>query len=738
MPDKVTLVSPQGQVTDVDASQADAWLARGFRPQANTERAEAVATEQRRSEVSPVDTAIFGGLRGATLGGSDVALRAIGGQGVARKLTDIEEAHPIVGTVTNLAGALAIGGAVGKLGSAVSGLAGGGIVGGLAGGVAEGSVYGLGNAASQLAMSEDPLTAEHIASAISSNVLLGGGIGGIAGAGAKLFERGLQIAGDKLASAGAARAAVDGLPEELQGLDDAGLKQAHATAKAEHALDIKAEKASLDEIRANQRAEMANRVQELHENLATDRPIFHALSDNEELNPALKDIDGVSDARVRLAKSYKSMRAALDSPLSIERDPTSLIRPLEQRQVALEALQGKLPEMHAALAGDARANVLEHVDAALAETKDQIAAIRYLKESPVSSGRLTQLLAGDSPKMEAIAAAREALKQAPELGLVGKAAKGAAFGGATALAHMIPGVGIAAPFVGKAVSDAVERLFQRGAAVVGKVGEKASGAAQKFLAATKTLEPYVAPAATKVLSAVRFGASKADATEGDLVAHFRARTAELYSQTMRLPDGTTVMRPEARAAMAAKFDPIRQVNPILADKIETTKARGIAYLASIAPKKPEAPGLQIGPDNSRPSDMKIREWARAVRAVEHPESVEERLARGLCTPEEANCYRTVYPERFAALQREIFMAAPTLDKTLPMSKKVALSIFTGIPVTPAMEPNVIAVLQSTFDVEPGTAGGTQAPGPRPNFGALGSLKDIDKPTPAQQRAQGER
>ncbi len=231
---------------------------------------------------------------------------------------------------------------------------------------------------------------------------------------------------------------------------------------------------------------------------------------------------------------------------------------------------------------------------------------------------------------------------------------------------------------------------------------------------------------------MRFGASKSQPAE-DLGPLFQQRTSELYQQTMRAPDGTTVMRPEARAAMAAKLDPIRQVNPILADKIETVQARKVAYLASVAPQKPEAPALQIGPDTWRPSDMEIRAWARVVRALEDPKSVEQRLARGIVTPEEAQAYRAVYPERFAALQREIFAAAPTLDKTLPMPKKVALSIFTGIPVAPAMQPNVLAVLQATFDVEPGSAGGTQAPRPQPNFGAMGSLRDTDKPTPAQAR-----
>lgn len=743
MPPTVNMVDIDGTIRAVPESEVQYNLDRGWRAATADEQAARISAEVNEETYGGTAGQIVAGAagvaRGFTGGLSDVAVSALGGK---RTLQKLKEHSPLASTVGEVGGSLLPSSVVGRVATGAGKLTGGLIKGagtlaevGSAGArfAGEGVVYGLGGGVSELALSDDPLTAEHVASVLSSNALLGGAVGGVAGAGTKLFERGLQIAGDKFVAATKTRTVLDTLPEDLRGLDDAGLKDAYAAAKAEHAADVAAERKSLEGIRANQRAEMAGRVKDLHENLATDRPIFSALSKGEDLEPALKSIEGVSDARVQLAKSYKSMRASFDSPLSVERDPMSLIRPLEQRQAALETLQTKLPEMQAALAGDSRQAVLSHVDTALAETKEQIATIRALKEQPLTGSRLTALESGPSTRMQAIDAAREAMKVAPELGMVGKAVKGAAFGGGTALAHMIPGVGFAAPFVGKAVSDAVERLFTRAAGTVGKVESKAASAAQMFLSSAKSLPKYAAPTATKVLSAVRFGASKAEATDSSLAGLYRQRTSELYQQTMRLPDGTTVMRPEARAAMAAKLDPIRQVNPLLADKIETVRARATAYLASVAPKKPDPAGLQIGPDNSHPSDLAMRAWARAVRAVEDPGGVEERLARGILTPDEAKAYRAVYPERFAALQREILAAAPTLSRTLSMQKKIALSIFTGIPVTPSMRPEVVQMLQRTFAVEPGTTGGTQAPAPQPNFTRFGSLKDMDKPTRSQER-----
>jgi hypothetical protein len=748
--------TPTGETVNIDDANVDAAVSQGFRPVSVAEQVATAADQAQHPDsgvLGTVNAALTSGLATATGGASDVALRALLNKEQTQRLIDDRARHPIASIAGGIAGgALGIAAGVGPASWAQGAGAataealgeGAGFLGQLAartaGGIVEGAGFGAQNAVSELALSNDPLTAEHVASALSSNVLFGGAVGGVAGAGSKLFERGLQIAGDKLAAASAARETMTSLPEDLRGLDDAGLKAARVEASAAHDADIAAEKQSLEQLRVNQRAELANQVKDLHENLATERPIFQALSSGGELEPALKGIDGVSDARVQLAKSYERLRSALDSPISVQRDPFPLIRPLEQRQAALEALQEKLPEMHAALAGDARASVLEHVDAALDETKQQVAAIRSIsgrEQLPLSSGRLTMLEAGPSARMQAIDAARDALKTGGELGMIDKAASGAAFAGGTALAHMIPGVGLAAPFVGKAAANAVETLFKRGASTIGAVEGKAAAAAGRFLGAARSLEPYVAPTATKVLSTVRFGpSSKEQPADDDLAALHRARTGELYQQTMQLPDGTTAMRPEARKAMAAKLDPIRQVNPPLADKIETFQARKVAYLAQVAPKLPDLPALQIGPDTSRAPDMKIREWGRAVRAAEDPESVEERLARGVCTPEEAQAYRACHPERFAALQKEIFQRTPLLEKTLPMQKKVALSIFTGIPVTPAMQPNVLSVLQATFDVEPGSEGGTQAPRPQAAFGKFGSLKDVDKPTPAQARAGG--
>jgi len=242
--------------------------------------------------------------------------------------------------------------------------------------------------------------------------------------------------------------------------------------------------------------------------------------------------------------------------------------------------------------------------------------------------------------------------------------------------------------------------------------------------------------ASKVLGAVRYAPereNRSDPVQGKptLVASFKARSEEIRSQTAFAPDGSTVMRPQARQAMAAQLAPIRAANPIMADRMETLAARRLEFLASKLPRRADLGTLQTGPDRYQPSDLEMRAFARYAAGVEDPGGIEERLAAGQITPEDAEVMRQVYPERLAEITRQIVEQLPTLRQTLPYPRRLALSILTGVAVDASMHPRVLAVLQSQYVSEEGTEGGTQAPRAQAQFG---SVKSTDKATPAQERA----
>lgn len=748
----IDLVSPEGKTGTFPIDQAAGLLAAHFRPETADEHSARVGQESAEANIGGVESFGQGVGRGVSLGATDAAQAALGGGSYLRAA---ESAHPTLSTLGNLTGAAA--GAlmgnegalaaspaafVGRAGRAVAELGEGAgalraIGGAAAGGAVEGGLYGAGNAVSQLAMSADPIDAEHMASAFSSNMLLGAGLGGITGGVFKAGERALTRAGAALTDVAGARGALAGVPEDLAGLDDAGLRDAGDAAAVARKGEVAAERQSLEDLRVPQREELATQIKELHTDLTGEgsRPISKALQGTD-----VEAIEGIKSIRADLADSFYGVRAAAKGTTALAENPTLALKKLQLRADALTALEPKIPELLGVLGTDVRGAGLEHVSDVLAETQNQIRAIKQLdtKFSPIGGTRLTELENSLSPRQQAIEAARDALKNAPEAGILQKSAQAAAFGGVTAVAHAIPGVGVAAPFLGAGASKIVGRLFEHMAGAKAAIAGKTAETASTFLDAARKVVPVAPMVATKILGTVRFAPPQGKEEPKDLPGLFAARSAEIRSQTTMAPDGSVQMRPEARAALSKRLDPIAAVSPRLADGIETVKARGITYISSKIPREPDIGGIQIGPSKWQPSDLDMRSWARVVSAVEDPAGVEERLVHGTLTPEDAEAYRTVYPQRYAQLQQTLMAAAPGLTKSLPYARQLTWSIFAGIPIAASMEPNIRNVLQASFTRRPpdttASIPGMSPPKIEPSFGSLGSVKkSIEQPTPTQQR-----
>jgi hypothetical protein len=195
------------------------------------------------------------------------------------------------------------------------------------------------------------------------------------------------------------------------------------------------------------------------------------------------------------------------------------------------------------------------------------------------------------------------------------------------------------------------------------------------------------------------------------------------------------MRSAVRRALADKLRPIAAIDPLMADRLETKIANRIEYLSGIIPRRPDIGGVQAGPDNWHPSDMAMRSWARSAAAAEDPYGVLERAITGTLTPEDAEVMRAVHPEILGDFVNQVMSKLPELRQTLPYHRKLSLSILTGVPVDPAMDPKVLRVLQRQFPDEVGSAGGTQAPKAQPSFGSMKATAN-QMSSPAQQRSQG--
>lgn len=720
-PKTINLVDDTGTERSVPEADAGYYLKRGWTQQTAEGHAQGLADK--------VEADIYGGAAGTVIAGAAAGARGltggasdalIAGMGGGETLAKLRRQNEVVSTVGEIAGGLSsagFGGLATKAGARVAGTGGGALRqiarAGVSGAV-EGGIQGVGAGVTELALSDKPLDIEHIASTLGSNMLYGGIAGGVAGAATKGIERGLTRAKAALDDVAARPLGTLGdIPEDLAQLDRKGLRAAE---KAEHE--------AIEAGRVTHRAELADEIKVFRQEQKANK-LFLATKDAEDAE--------VRSLAARSAKADKQIRNLIDNPKRLAEKPELAKAALQQQESALEDLVTKHGEgLRAKFATDAtgdRLKALDYAATALERNRSLQAKIADITAKP------------SSPRLQAIADATDALSAPkPQGGMVGDLLGGSVFGHVAGAFSGLPVVG---PMLGAKAAKAVSGLFANG----GKLGSAATEAAARgskavgaFLDVTRKVSPAAPVLATKVLGAVRYSAQeerkpKRDAgkpaKEPSLAASYKARAAEVREAVEPSPDGSGAVRarPAVRQQIAKQLSPLAAHDPVLADRLETIAARRVEFLASKLPRKPDAFGMQVGPDKWQPSDMEMRTWARYVAAVEDPGGVVERLADGSVTPEDAETMRTVYPEMYADIQQQILQQLPTLRATLPYQRRLAFSVFSGVPVDPTLDPNVLSRLQSSFAMEEGTEQGTQAPRAQPAFGSVSK----PEPTAAQQR-----
>jgi hypothetical protein len=752
-PGHIVLLDPDGNPHEVPHESAASALSSGWRVQTDRDVANRLAAEGDEEDYGGVGGTIAatgaGLARMVTLGASDAVIDAAGG---GEELRNLREQNPTASLVGEFAGAFVPGGLAARAGKvaaearvAAEGASLGTRVGAAAAGTAfEGAALGAGAGVSELALSDDPLTVERVASVLSSNMLFGAATGGVLGAGSKLVETGLLKAKSALEARKTAAAASAKVSDDLVGLDAKQLRAAR-----------EAELVAIEASRAPQRVQLA-------EDLAT----FRKELKDQKLWLATK---GAEEREIREAgrislKADRELDRALNNPKALADNPKRALAALQQQEHALEQIaknadiiRAKVSQQRSAfddVAGlksmGAEADALAAAERAAisAPGKTRMAALDgvapALERNRALQARIGEL-AGDpvSARLKAIDDAKDALvtgaaapKSLPEQLL-----QGGVFSAATGLASPL---GPLAPIVGAAAAKAATGgIFGKLAKAGDDVAARTQAAVTKFLDVGARGAKAAPVLATKTLAAVRYAPGDEKARKKGpsgqlptLATSFRARSAEIRSQTAYGPDGRAVLRPEARTKMGEQLGAIRAVSPLLADRIETIAARRLEFLANELPRRPDLGVIPTGPDKWQPSDLAMRRFARMAAAVEDPAGIAERLVDGTVTSEDAKVMREVYPEQLADLQQRVITELPMLRKQLPYERRIALSILTGLPVDPAMNPRILKVLQGHFPAEDGSDGDVGPPTAKPQFGSVRS--DAGSAiTPAQSRAQGE-
>ena len=733
----VVMRDPDGNAVEVTPEQVDLFARRGYILE-SSEQAEKRFDEQYRQEAhggyEDKVTALRAGLgSGVTAGLSDLVPKS---EALKEKIKANEGYHT-AGQVAGAVGSILVpgaqGAAAGRIGKVLSkspaaaierlaeragARAGGGIKGAAARGVTEGALHGAGSGITELSLSDDPVTLERAISTISSNALLGGGIGAAGGVFAKAAGKGLKRATEALEARRAAPSTGTQVVDDLA---------AYAKAREGAFLVAKGERKAV------------------------------------------------------LSKQARRIRDALDAPETLAKRPQQLAATLEKETKVLREIleEGQEETLQKLVANDRK--VEAEVSAILAKAKPDAKSVKLPKKLaaeyrdmlglPGRGGMNLQVEKARDfvQRLEAgemVAARREALDAVPDMleqnlaireaidesmkkkgALDGLAQQAATSYGVAAVTGLLPGGMLGAagamiaprivPRLTQKLDDLVTKRLARAGA---EAADRTSLAVARVLSAGEKTRRAAAPAstlgATKILQSVSYSPelpasqTRQYAPTGDkLTQAFRNREQEILSQVQAVAPGEYRMRPAARQEVSARLAGARAVDPVLADRIETLVARRVEYLASKMPRRPDHVAMTVGPDRWRPSDMQMRQFARHVQAVEDPNSVIERAADGKVTMADVEALREVYPEQLRDLQRQIVEQLPQVRESLPYEKRLAISILTGVPVVPATDPRILRVLQAQYATEPGTDGGAHAPQAKPQFGSV-SRQAL---TPAQER-----
>ncbi len=731
MPPTINMVDPaSGETFAVDPADVAARAQDGWGTESAAGAAGRLTSERLEDEYGgasgKVAAGLAAGLRGMSGGLSDFAIRGLGEE---EDLRHLREVNPGISTVGEIAGA--VGGAVlsgggslaaytpagaiarlgTRLGTAAEGAGVATRIGRtVVGAGVEGGLSNVGSTISDLALSEDPLTIERAASEVGSSFLSGVGIGGGTGLAFKGLEHGLRRAKGLLDKAATIGGRADDIAADLSALDRPALRVAR-----------EAEDAALEATRVGQRADLAGEIGAFRKDVG-DQKLFLATKGIKE--------DGIGKLGKRTLNADREIDRLLDNPKMLAEKPHMAKAALQKQAAALEEILTKRETLVAKYAGDETATRMASLDAipaALERNRGLQAKIAELVAKPASA-RLT-----------AIQAADDALIGGTQKAGVGEQIlQGAVFSAATGAASQIPGVdaipGASAILGAFAARKASALLSGRLAKTAAAQAQRTSQAVDRLLDVTRKVAPIAPVIATKVLAAVAYAPQKPKKDKAapkttTLASLYRERADEIRSQVAPGPGGAPVMRHEARMQMSERLRPLAAMNPILADRMETLAARRLEFLASKLPKRPDLGGINTGPDRWQPSDMEMRTFARYAAGIEDPGGIEERVAAGTVTPEDAEVMAKVYPERKAEHVRQIIEKLGALREQLPYARRLALSIYSGVPVDAAMSPPILRVLQASFTEEPGTEGGTMAPKAAPQFGSV----KVQDSTPSQQR-----
>jgi len=172
------------------------------------------------------------------------------------------------------------------------------------------------------------------------------------------------------------------------------------------------------------------------------------------------------------------------------------------------------------------------------------------------------------------------------------------------------------------------------------------------------------------------------------------RIADEYDQRKRRVEAIAAAPRDALREQAAAMAP--QAPQIQASALATAD-RAAQYLTTALPA---AVSRGLGPPRP-PSRDEMEKWLRKARVVEDPASVVRDLEAGRLSRDGVDALRTVYPARYAALQRDLMTALAEQAGSpggirMPYQDRLQLGLLLGMPTDATLDPELMRAVQATY------------------------------------------
>lgn len=713
--ERINVVGPNGWTGTIPREGLEKAILQGYRPETQDESLE--RAKQAQYGNSPITAGLEGAARGASFGLSDFVLPSVLGVS-SEGLRERKERNATAATVGEVAGmvgpALLSGGAsaAGEAGAAAGRVAEGALAKYAGGGIlsraaaragtaavqmgTEGALYGAGQGISDVALSQDPMSAEAIIGDLGHHILVGGGLGAVAGAGTSIAGTALGAAASKASKViGRAASRMQGeLEAGTQGMlsttDPALRDEVMSMSRPQLEAAQKTETEAVQATRAQQGQAAAKDIERLYLDLKGRVNALHAQMTDKSVT-------------VGIQNAVNSLGDVLDDPAALAAKPDVALRPLGRLGANIDKASSLLPEgaLNDAQAADEATSATTASPIVKSDTGATVGPMPTPSPMSIPSSvtpaagitkaetgtigqRISDLydrisdLSGNatSDRLQAISERLTALDKVPAKTPMLDAATrsaGGMIGGILGHATGIPGAGWAGAWMGKEFGDVLKPLMKR---VLGSFVEHAAGVnsgVESFL--SKLGAPGPAMDAVERLAAAS-GVSGESAYD---------RATKAITAAAADPEGTS-------AHLDRQLAGLQQAAPLTAQQVKQGILQVGQFLASKIP-----PAMQGFFGSPEPNDSDKATFARYAAAAEDPLRLIKELRAHMVMPETVETQQALYPEHFARLQQAILtqLADPKVRARVPYAMRLQLGQFMGGTIDPTLDPGFIATMQAT-------------------------------------------